>query len=134
MVLLDTHVWLWWLHGDGLLSQKQRDALDKLAETNSIAVSWVSLWEMEMLERKQRVQISIPLDEWFAKSTHPSFCTVLPVDRELILAQRLLPDTFHQDPADRLISASAILADIPLATFDTRIRASCKGVIEFWDG
>jgi PIN domain nuclease of toxin-antitoxin system len=132
MVLLDTHVWLWWLHGDGLLSNSQRVALNSIAENSGIVLSWVSLWEMEMLERKKRVQISIPLKDWMEKATHSSFCTVLPVDREIVLAQRLLPESFHSDPADRLIAATALLSGIPLATFDKRIIDCCKDSMRIW--
>jgi PIN domain nuclease of toxin-antitoxin system len=43
---------------------------------------------------------------------------------ETVLALNSLPDTFHGDPADRLIVATARAHVLPLATRDTRIRRS----------
>lgn len=57
--------------------------------------------------------------------------TVLPADSQLVIAQRELPDSFHGDPADRLIAASSMLSGYPLATHDRKIRES--GVCEFWE-
>ncbi|MCH8556933.1 MAG: type II toxin-antitoxin system VapC family toxin [Balneolia bacterium] len=130
MVLLDTHIWLWWLLGDGALSDKQRSALGKLAASRQLAVSWVSVWETEMLEMKQRVQLRPNLAEWIEAAVHPDVCLLLPVDTHVVLAQRRLPDSFHGDPADRLIAASALLGNMKLATADTKIIDS--GVIDIW--
>lgn len=130
MVLLDTHIWLWWLLGDGPLSPKERQSLDNLAAQRSLAVSWVSVWETEMLERKQRVTLQPNFAEWIAMATHPDICLLLPADTEVVLAQRRLPDSFHGDPADRLITATALLAEMELATADSRIIES--GVVSIW--
>ncbi len=27
MIVLDTHIWVWWVHGDGRLSKSQMDAI-----------------------------------------------------------------------------------------------------------
>jgi PIN domain nuclease of toxin-antitoxin system len=48
MILLDTHIWLWWLVGDGALSLSERTSLDNHADRGQIAISWVSIWEAEM--------------------------------------------------------------------------------------
>jgi len=130
LVLLDTHIWLWWLLGDGALKPNERRALDKLAAQRSLALSWVSVWETEMLERKQRVILRPDLAQWITMATHPEVCLLLPADTELVLAQRRLPDSFHGDPADRLITATALLAGMKLATADTRIIES--GVVPIW--
>jgi PIN domain nuclease of toxin-antitoxin system len=132
MVLLDTHIWLWWLLGDGPLSKKERDALDHLAESSEIALSSVSIWETEMLNRKNRIQLLPDLETWLSEATHPSFCTVLPVDTELVIAQRMLPEYFHGDPADRLIVTTAMMADVPLATYDSRILQCGATKLRMW--
>lgn len=131
MVLLDTHIWIWWMLGDGSLSSVERKELDRLASKGSIAISWVSVWETEMLERKGRVSLLPGFKPWIEQATNPEFITVLPADIDVVLAQRNLPETFHGDPADRLISATSILSGYPLATQDQRIKNS--GVCEIWD-
>lgn len=124
MILLDTHIWLWWLLGDGNLSRSERDELDRLAVNRLISISWVSVWETEMLERKDRIRLEPNFTEWIKKAANPDFLTILPVDTEVIIAQRTLPESFHADPADRLLVATAILSGYPFATYDSAIIQS----------
>jgi len=131
MVLLDTHIWLWWLLGDGALTRRERAVLDELALKNSLAVSWVSVWETEMLERKGRVQLLPDFKSWIQFATKPEIALVLQADIDVVLAQRQLPESFHGDPADRLIAATSILSEYALATHDRRIRES--GICEIWE-
>ena len=130
MVLLDTHIWIWWLLGDGSLSSAERKALNRLASKGSLAISWVSVWETEMLERKGGVSLLPGFQPWIEQATNPEFITVLPADIAIVLAQRTLPETFHSDPADRLITATSLLSGYPLATHDQRIKKSA--VCEIW--
>lgn len=132
MILLDTHIWLWWLVGDGALSLSDRTSLDNHADRGQIAISWVSIWEAEMLVRKGRVALLPDLETWVRKATNPRFCTIFPADMDLVLAQTMLPDTFHGDPADRLIVTSALLAEVPLATYDSKIRAASIPDLQIW--
>lgn len=132
MILLDTHVWLWWLLGDGGLSDPERDELDRLAFVNKLALSWVSLWETEMLERKGRIRLSPDFQQWIRLATNKDFIRILPADVEVVIAQRELPESFHGDPADRLITATSILSGFPLATHDRRIRQS--DCCDIWSG
>lgn len=121
MILLDTHIWLWWLLGDGNLTPQERLALDGFATKKQMAISWVSIWETEMLERKGRIVLKPGFNTWIRKATDNNICTTLGVDADVVIAQRALPENFHNDPADRLICATAVLADIPLATKDQQI-------------
>lgn len=130
MVLLDTHIWLWWLLGDGNLSSTEREALGMLASKKSLAISWVNIWETEMLERKGRVSLLPDFKTWIEQATHPEIVTVLPVDTAVVIAQCNLPESFHGDPADRLIAATSMLSGYPLATHDQRIVNS--GACEIW--
>ncbi len=130
MVLLDTHIWLWWLLGDGNLTPTERDALDRLASRQELVISWVTVWETEMLERKGRVSLLPDFKSWIEEATVPEIVTVLPADIAVVLAQRKLPVEFHGDPADRLIAATAVLSKYPLATYDRKILQS--GVCEIW--
>ena len=129
--MLDTHIWLWWLLGDGNLSPKEREALDSKASSQQLSISWVTIWETEMLERKQRIFLQPDFQTWMYQATNSSFISVLPVDIEVVLTQRNLPDNFHSDPADRLITATSVLSKYPLATHDSKIQES--GACEIWE-
>jgi len=130
MLLLDTHIWLWWLLGDGALNNMEREALDRAAESGELSISWVTVWETEMLERKGRIELNQGFQKWIEAAVQPRIATLLPVDTEVVIAQRKLPDSFHGDPADRLIAATSILSQYPLVTHDRRIREA--NVCEIW--
>jgi PIN domain nuclease of toxin-antitoxin system len=124
-LLLDTHVWLWWLLGQPELSTAERDALDAYATAGTPpAISAISLWEAQMLASKERLQLDTPLTHWLPSAAAPEIVTVLPLDTDVILALDALPTGFHGDPADRIIVATARAHGLPLATRDGNIRRS----------
>jgi PIN domain nuclease of toxin-antitoxin system len=105
--------------------------LDNAASKKKLAISIMSVWETEILDRKGRIQLLPNVESWLEAATTYSGCQIFPMDTELILAQRQLPESFHNDPADRLIVTTALLANIPLATFDEQIIRS--GLIKIAD-
>jgi PIN domain nuclease of toxin-antitoxin system len=123
-VLLDTHVWVWWLSGIGHLSVREHDALDRLAEQKEIRLSAISLWEVQMAYAKKRFQPEDPFENWLRAATSADVLTIIPIDIRIALALNDLPAGLHNDPADRLIVATARAHAQPLATHDSNIRRS----------
>ena len=123
-LLLDTHFWIWWLTPKSPLKSAERDALDAAAEAGGLCLAAISLWEAQLLHSKQRLQLPLPFSEWLTRATEPRVLTVLPLDRDVVIAVDGLPKRFHGDPADRLIVATARTHGIPLATRDRVIRRS----------
>lgn len=105
MILLDTHVWLWWLLGEGSLSEESK-TLDEHASRKEIAISSASIWEAEMLQRKGVIWLEPSFNTWISMATQNGVCTVISIDKDVILAQEKLP---QDDPADRLIVATALM-------------------------
>lgn len=124
MILLDTHVWIWWLTASPSLKRTERDALDTAAEAGELGLSAISMWEAQMLHAKQRLELPLPFADWLGRATDAQVLSILPLDSEAIIALNRLPASFHGDPADRLIVATARAHDLPLATHDTIIRKS----------
>jgi len=129
-VLLDTHVWLWWLTGQSSLPERERMTLDLVAARQELCLSAISLWEAQMLHAKRRVELPLPFAEWLRRAAAPGVVRVLPLDTEVVIALDALPVSFHGDPADRLIVATARVHRLPLATHDERIRRS--RVVRTW--
>lgn len=123
-ILLDTHVWLWWLLGSDRLKAAERTALNRLASRGGIRLAAVSLWEAQMLHGKNRLVLDRPFDVWLREAAAAGVVEIVPLDVEVVIALDRLPASFHGDPADRLIVATARAHDIPLATHDRLIRKS----------
>ncbi len=121
-LLLDTHVWLWWLTGAGRLSAAERRALGAAAERELPAISAISLWEAQMLVAKGRVRPTEGFAAWIERMAGPEIVTIVPIDVEVIQALHGLPPTFHGDPADRIIVATARSRALRLATHDAKLR------------
>ena len=123
-VLLDTHVWIWWLLPDSPLKPAERAALDAHAEAGELCLAAISMWEAQMLHSRQRLQLTMPFAQWLHRATDASMLDVLPLNREVVTALEGLPPAFHGDPADRIIVATARVHGLLLATHDRAIRRS----------
>jgi PIN domain nuclease of toxin-antitoxin system len=77
-----------------------------------------------MLHAKGRLVLDRPLDVWIREAAAPTIIEIAPLDVEVVIALHGLPPSFHGDPADRLIVATARAHRIPLATHDRGIRKS----------
>jgi PIN domain nuclease of toxin-antitoxin system len=123
-MLLDTHFWIWWLTPGSPISHAEINALDAAAEAGGVFLAAISLWEAQLLHSKQRLRLPLSFSDWLTRATESRVLTVLPLDREVVIALDRLPARFHGDRADRLIVATARTHAIPLATRDRAIRRS----------
>ena len=131
-VLLDTHIWLWWLTGNPELSASERLALDRSAEAQQLCLPVICLWEAQMLHGKKRIELPLPFADWLRRASAPGVVRLVPLDAEVVIALERLPRAFRGDPADRLIVATALAHRLPLATRDEHIRKS--RAVRLWRG
>ena len=124
MIVLDTHVLVWWVSGAAeKLSKPAAAALGKArGKEASVFVSAISAWEIAVLIQKGRLVLSMDVEEWLSHAASLPELRFLPVDRHTAVQSVRLPGDFHSDPADRLIVATARRLNLPLVTADERIR------------
>ena len=120
MIVLDTHVWVWWVHGDDRLTPAQA----RLIETNEndqIGVSAISCWEVAKLVERSRLDLPNPLEEWFELALSYPGVSLIELTPTIVIESTRLPGEFHRDPADQIIVATARVHACPLLTSDSRI-------------
>ena len=122
--LLDTHVLLWWLQGDGPLSPGQRRTLGAADGDSPLRVSDISLWEVAMLQSLGRIWLKLPLRDWLEKAVAPPLVRRHGISPAIAAELAALPEWFHRDPADRVLVATARVLGATLLTQDRRIQES----------
>jgi PIN domain nuclease of toxin-antitoxin system len=120
-LLLDTHVWIW------MLLEPQRiapGAVRQLEDSdNELWLSPISVWEALLLLQRGRVRVGLEPGVWFAQALRAMPVRDANLTREIVLASRSV-DLHHEDPADRLIAATAAVLGLTLVTADERLLAS----------
>ncbi|MCX8050188.1 MAG: type II toxin-antitoxin system VapC family toxin [Methylohalobius sp.] len=122
MIVLDTHVWVWWICAPENLSPTVQEEIDRQLALHSVIVSTFSTWEVAMLIAKDRLQLSVDLTEWVRQCERIPGFVFQPITNAIALAAVNLPGQFHPDPADRLIVATARVLGATLVTGDQKIR------------
>jgi PIN domain nuclease of toxin-antitoxin system len=123
MVVIDTHVLVWWVNGADELSNAASRAIENtLKQGNEVIVSAISAWEIAMLVVKNRLILKMDVADWLHAVTQVDGIRLVPVDYAIGMQAPLLPGVFHKDPADRMIVATARKLAAPLITADEKIR------------
>ena len=119
--LLDTHVLIWWLDDHDRLSRAQVEVLSEASAESPLVVSDISLWEVATLHSLGRVHLAIPLREWLEKAVAPPLVKRQHISPAIASEVASLPDSFHRDPADRILVATARVLGLTMLTRDRRI-------------
>lgn len=124
MIVLDTHILLWWLGGSDQLSQRAKTIINKEQKNSgTIIVSAISAWEVAMLVNKGRLTLSMDVNSWLQIASEIEHVQFTPLDNRVLVESTRLPGEFHKDPADRMIVAQARTLAAPLVTADEKILA-----------
>jgi PIN domain nuclease of toxin-antitoxin system len=120
MIVLDTHIWVWWVHGDSRLSSAQVEAI-AANERDALGVSAISCWEVAKLVEYKRLELSCSLDVWFEQALGYPGVRLLELTPEIAAESCRLPGEFHRDPADQIIVATARAHGCSLVTSDKKV-------------
>lgn len=124
-VLLDTHVWLWYLLADSRLPKRHRAIIED--DQSALWLSPVSVWEAHFLIESGRLPVDAPAEDWINHALSTLSVTEARLTFAVALRSRAI-NLPHQDPADRFIAATAAEMTIPLLTVDRRLR-QCGAVV-----
>jgi PIN domain nuclease of toxin-antitoxin system len=119
-MLLDTHIFLWWLFDDARLPGEIRDYVKD--GSNRVYVSAASVWEISTKFRLGRLpqakSVAKNVPEWIIKAGFQPL-SIAPEHAQLAGAWKIV----HRDPFDRMLAAQARIEDLPLATVDTMLSS-----------
>lgn len=120
MIVLDTHIWIWWVHGDDHLTESQTSLL-RDNEDHGLAISIISCWEVAKLVEYKRLALPCTVADWFDQALRYPGIVLLGLTPTIVLDSTQLPAGFHRDPADQIIVATARAFDYPVLTSDSKI-------------
>ena len=121
LALLDTHVLIWWLNDRRRLSPAQQEVVGSAAPASPLLVSDISLWEVATLYGLGRIRLTVPLREWLDKVAAPPLVRRHGISPAIAAEVAALPESFHRNPADRIVVATARVLGATLLTQDRRI-------------
>jgi PIN domain nuclease of toxin-antitoxin system len=120
VIVLDTHVWIWWVDQNPRLAVTHRQAIEDQG-AGGIGVSAITCWEVAKLVSLSRITLTLPVDEWLDQALAYPGVQFIGLTPRIAIESTRLPGQFHRDPADQIIVATARVFDCELVTEDQRI-------------
>jgi PIN domain nuclease of toxin-antitoxin system len=118
-LLLDTHVFLWYISGDARLPQSHRDAVRD--PTNEVYLSAASVWEAVLKHALGKLPLPAPPSEYLPKQRAAHRIASLPVEEDALAYLAKLPP-LHRDPFDRVLIAQALQHQLTLVSVDEAVQ------------
>ena len=122
MIVLDTHVLLWWVSNPEQLSKKARSTIERTISEGSIYISSISAWEIAMLIERKRLALTMDVKDWITRCEAIPYIKFVPVTNGIAIKAVQLTGDIHNDPADRIIVATALSMGVALVTMDQKLR------------
>jgi len=126
-VVVDTHVFLWWVEGDRALPAKARAALAD--PQNECLISLVSAWELAIKAGLGKLKLALPVERYVVEHIAANGFRMLGLQMAHIGRVETLA-LHHGDPFDRLLIAQALVEKLPVVTADPIFRK--YGVKRIW--
>ncbi len=121
LLLLDTHIWIWFMLANAELAISSQTAINRAAASGQLRISAISVWEAALLASRGGIELGQPLAQWMEGAVSAAGLSIEPLAPRIAVEACCLPETFHRDPADRLIVATARVTNAELMTRDRRI-------------
>jgi PIN domain nuclease of toxin-antitoxin system len=119
VIVLDTHIWIWWVNNSPRLTKPHKQWIQDY-QVQGLGISIISCWEVAKLVEKNRLVLSVPVDEWLQTALAYPGIQLLNLTVPILVQSTQLTG-FHNDPADQIIVATAKVYDCLLLTADGKI-------------
>ncbi|MGB3293607.1 MAG: type II toxin-antitoxin system VapC family toxin [Phormidesmis sp.] len=119
-ILLDTHIFLWFISGDTQLSPDVRDAIRD--PDNEVYLSAISVWEAIVKYQLGKLPLPEHPETYLPKQRDLHQIASLDLNENSVLQLAKLPP-LHRDPFDRMLICQALQNGLTIATVDTAVRA-----------
>ena len=83
-MLIDTHIWIWWVNGDPQL-KPEHIAVLAAAQPTGIEVSIISCWEVAKLVEYKRLTLTLPVLDWLNLALSYPGVRLLPLTPEIVV-------------------------------------------------
>lgn len=113
-ILLDTHVFMWFMNGDKSLSEAHRKAITNIE--NKCYFSIASIWEIAIKHSIHKLELASGFDK-IQEFMLDNDIELLPISFEHI-QQLLSLELHHRDPFDRIIIAQGLTEGLIILTRD----------------
>ncbi len=97
MIVLDTHIWVWWVHDAPELPPTYRAEVER-HEPDGLGVSAISCWEVAKLVELGRLTLPLPVEVWLSRALAEPGIRLLPLTPQIAVESTRLAPPFHRDP------------------------------------
>jgi PIN domain nuclease of toxin-antitoxin system len=119
-LLLDTHIFLWYIRADSPLPAAFRDAIRDPA--NEVYLSVASVWEAVIKHALGKLPLPEAPAEYLPRQRQAHRIATLPIEEADLSHLASLPP-LHRDPFDRTLIAQTLQQGMRLVTVDDQVRA-----------
>lgn len=126
-LLIDTHVFLWFIANSPELSNTARELLED-AESE-LFLSHASVWEIAIKVSLQKLKVPEPFEGFISEQLSVNSIELFPPTLKQMSALVSLP-FHHRDPFDRLLAVQSLTENLPLVSRDEVFDD--YGVKRFW--
>lgn len=118
-ILLDTHIFLWFISGDSQLSTHVCNAIRN--PNNEVYLSAVSVWEATVKYQLGKLPLPKHPEIYLPRQRELHQIVSLALDESSVVQLRM--PLLHRDPFDRMLICQALQNRLTIATVDAAVRA-----------
>lgn len=126
-LLLDTHIWVWYVEGDrARFSPRIEPLIEAAVARGEVFVSAISVWELAQLEALRRLELAQDVRTWVGAALSFPGMRLRGLTPSIAIESTRLPGAIHRDPADRIVIATSRLTGAAVVTCDRLILSYAR--------